>query len=123
MKVDRVWLRSQCDFSLCCEPEEFNRNQEIAGEIITGIEEQLARGNVWAWCSVGVLASWNIFEAIDWLGECSYESEEAFRRSDYYEDMIDHVVRKIAAQIESFTNQHGLWEHDKALCFQCVVKT
>ena len=56
------------------------------------IRERLARGDVWAWCSVTVEVRWKEFSGEDHLGCCSYESEEDFRSGDYFESMVDEAL-------------------------------
>lgn len=51
------------------------------------IGEELARGNQWAWCAVVVKAEYAGYVGFDYLGCCSYASEEDFRASVYFEDM------------------------------------
>lgn len=48
---------------------------------------ELDGGNSWAWCGVRVRAWAGDVYGEDYLGACSYESEEDFRAGGYYEDM------------------------------------
>lgn len=56
---------------------------------------ELERGNDWAWCMVEVRATVEIngqtFHGSDYLGGCSYDSEEDFKRGGYYEQMCDQA--------------------------------
>lgn len=58
-------------------------------EVEEEIETRLARGDVWAWCTVEVrVTCLDCGEhASDFLGACSYEDYEAFRNDDYFTDM------------------------------------
>ena len=50
--------------------------------------KRLENGDLWAWCSARVIASWNDFECeSEWLGGCSYKNEADFRKGGYYDDM------------------------------------
>lgn len=52
------------------------------------ILDRLNHGDVWAWASVKVSASWNGFEGTDYLGACSYANETDFKQpGGYYDDM------------------------------------
>jgi hypothetical protein len=61
------------------------------------IIERLERGDVWAWASVKVVASWGDFKAeSDWLGACSYEDEESFREpGGYFDDMKREALERL----------------------------
>ncbi len=66
------------------------------GEFVTLIREQLQAGNQWAWFCAHVTVTLKDFcptcsqarEADEYLGGCSYTSEESFRASDEYKDMV-----------------------------------
>ena len=65
------------------DPQEDKRAEDM-------IIDDLNSGNIWAWCSVTVVAyipSIPEIEGTDSLGACSYKSEEDFKRDDYYNDM------------------------------------
>jgi hypothetical protein len=63
------------------------------------IESRLADGNDWAWCCVKVTARWHTFESTEYLGGCSYEDEEDFRKGGYFEDMQDEALHILTNQI------------------------
>jgi hypothetical protein len=99
------------DFEIEVEPEhipvEGNASAidpETDDEIAEEIYAQLDRGNVWAWCTVHVIASWKNFQGDDYLGGCSYKSEAEFKRDAYYADMkkvaLDDLNEKVAAAYE-----------------------
>lgn len=68
------------------------------------ILKQLARGNVWAWCCVQVIASVEIdgetFSGSDMLGCCSYKSEAAFKRDGYFKDMKRNALGDLIGALE-----------------------
>ena len=74
------------------------------------INEQLDAGNVWAWASVHITGRFEGLEADDYLGACSYESEEAFKQAGgYYDDMRQQIVDDLNAQLEKLADKlHGL---------------
>lgn len=55
--------------------------------------------NVWAWCIVKVTARYADLEASDYLGGCSYASEEDFLKGDYFEDMKDTVITELTHKV------------------------
>lgn len=59
----------------------------------------LAAGNTWAWCIASVTVSYQGHTAGDSVGACSFEDERDFRRSGYYEDMVDGALREIVARL------------------------
>jgi hypothetical protein len=75
------------------------------------IRDQLNRGNEWAWCCVKVMATIEVdgipFSGCDYLGCCSYESEESFKHPDgYYPDMISEAIDDLRASLQSAVD-HG----------------
>jgi hypothetical protein len=85
-----------------------------ADQLPSYTEEQLedlreaASQNIWKWCSVGVTAHYTtedgtiLVSDTEWLGCCSYESEQDFiDNSGYYEDMKDTVTKDIMGQVKN----------------------
>lgn len=65
------------------------------------IEASLRAGNLWAWCTVEVRATYKGFSASDYLGACSYKSERDFKRGGYYEDMCNVAYTDLIDQIKA----------------------
>jgi hypothetical protein len=63
-------------------------DREVENEILL----RRAAGDIWAWAIVKVEASWKNFSEITQLGACSYDSEQAFRESGYYEEMCNEAL-------------------------------
>jgi hypothetical protein len=98
-------------FSIECEPEDLPvRGNAMASddpafdkrcedEIIADLES----GNSWAWCCIKVTATWKSWRADDYLGCCSYESEEDFKvgNSDYYETMRIEALARLNEEIKA----------------------
>lgn len=69
------------------------------------IAGQLRLGNVWAWCSVKVTATWTDelgkeYEGADWLGCCSYRSKRDFmQEGGYYTDMQNEAYAALIKEI------------------------
>lgn len=87
------------------------------------ISKMLADGDQWAWFCAHVEVYWSEYKAETYLGGCSYESAEAFKKDQYYEDMINECVEEIAQQIEATINTHGLLEVEDNPCLFCLAAT
>ena len=107
--------RDDVTFTVTCEPEHIPvRGNAIASgddELDAATEDKiladLEAGNVWAWCCVKVTAEWQGFKGTDYLGACSYESEEQFMDTEegfYLPDMreraLDDLNEKLARMAE-----------------------
>lgn len=59
--------------------------------------------NEWAWCTAKVTVKYEEFEAYEYLGCCSYESEGDFiENSGYYEDMTRSALALLNERLEEF---------------------
>lgn len=69
-------------------------------ETVSRIKRQLRHGNEWAWCQVQVRVTYrDVLEASDYLGCCSYDSEDDFRRpGGYFDDMVAECIRQLNEQ-------------------------
>jgi hypothetical protein len=101
MAAFRELTEAEVTFSVTLEPEyiPIEGNAMASGdpaadqEVYDWIRAELARGNEWAWCSVKVTAEWNGYQAADYLGCCSYESEADFRApGGYFDDMRKNAL-------------------------------
>jgi hypothetical protein len=100
---------SDCSFSVRCIYE----HAEIRGmcmasgddkydeECALKIESDLRAGNEWAWCTIEVECRWGAFTGKDFLGCCSYESEEGFKTGGYFEDMKREAYIQMMVAIRS----------------------
>ncbi len=88
-------------------------------EAEAAVLSQLRGGNPWAWCAAVVLAKYRtedgtLYVGRDYLGGCSYESEEAFRQDGYFEDMKDQALDDLVDAMESdgynvVVSSRGMW--------------
>lgn len=109
MKLTQVKsILNELEIELVCHPEhiaiEGNASAidpETDQKIADDINEQLDRGNQWAWCFVEVKVSWRGIEASDSLSACSYKSEEDFKACGYFKDMVATAKRELLNEIES----------------------
>lgn len=94
------------DFEILVHPEdtpvEGNASaidEETDEQIANNIYEQLDNGNIWAWCTVEVKASYKGISASDYLGCCSYKDEADFKNDGYYKDMkqiaFDNLIEEL----------------------------
>jgi len=72
------------------------------------ILERLEAGDVWAWASVEVRASFDGFEASDYLGGCSYRDTADFLAGGYYEDMKAEALASLIGSLEGACKAHAL---------------
>ena len=76
-------------------------DEEVDRECEDEIMRRLDNGDVWAWASVEVKATWKGFEGSDYLGGCSYEDEADFcQPGGYYDDMKGRALEELQANIE-----------------------
>ncbi|HEY8096873.1 MAG TPA: hypothetical protein VIE65_12395 [Methylobacter sp.] len=69
------------------------------------IKQRLARHDYWAWCTVKITACWEDISESDCLGCCSYESEDDFKKDNYYEDMKATALSGLNKKIQERFHQ------------------
>ena len=75
----------------------------------TRIRESLESGNPWAWCTVEVRGMWKSLSASDFLGCCSYASEENFcEPGGYFDDMKNEVLNELNGIYSEVTSHNAL---------------
>jgi len=72
-------------------------------EVAVHINEELLRGNVWAWADVCVEVSWKGFSEKVYLGASSYEDEEDFRFHN--QDLVSEALDSLNKRIEEVYNE------------------
>jgi len=78
-------------------------NEETDARIAADIRERLENGNQWAWCTVRVTASIEGITLVgeNYLGCCSYESEDDFcAEGGYFEDMKSEAKAELLEKIQ-----------------------
>lgn len=72
-------------------------DKRVEDEII----ERLECGDIWAWCTVRVVASLpdSVLEGEKYLGACSYRDLDDFMESGYYEDMRDCALEELQDKV------------------------
>lgn len=104
----RKFNPDEVTFSLTAEPEDLPLegafdlgSDELNEETTNAISERLERGDVWAWASVKVTASWAGFEGDAYIGGCNYEDEDDFRtNSGYFKDLLKEAANALVSEIE-----------------------
>lgn len=76
--------------------------EDCDGETAKQIREALEGGNEWAWCCAKVTGRFMHLESTDYLGCCSYSSEEEFRGDAYFEDMQNSVLAELNKELTEF---------------------
>ena len=62
-------------------------------------------GNYWAWCTVRVTAEYKGIKGTDYLGCCSFASEEDFKEEGgYYEDMKQVAYDELISNLTSLND-------------------
>ncbi len=106
----------EVEFDIRIQPEyDAPEDQFTEDDQIQWVRDQMEMGNEWGWCSVEVRASWTdqesgrTFTGSDYLGGCSYESEEDFKVGGYYEQMQEEAYDELLLNAEdSDTGMKGL---------------
>lgn len=65
-------------------------------------QEMVDKHGLWGWCHVTVRVSWRGLVGKGYLGGCSYESEEEFRKCDYYQQTLDQALDDLNADVEAW---------------------
>lgn len=84
--------------AMCSGDDEFDR------EIEEKILNQLLEGNLWAWCCVKVSVKWHEFVAEEYLGCCSYASEEDFRKCVCFKQMKSDALEALNEKVSECWN-------------------
>ncbi len=81
----------------CFDSGDPRRDEELVGDIL----RKLNGGDIWSWFCAKVTVTWNSLEETDYLGCCSYESEEDFKqKGGYYQGMVDECLGRIQERAE-----------------------
>lgn len=107
MKIDP----NKVEFSIKVLPEEQSPDGFFASgddeqdrKDVAWINDQLDRGNQWAWCIVTVTGKYGPLTARDSLFGCSYRDEADFISGGYYDDMKQQVAGKLESQLDTLAN-------------------
>jgi hypothetical protein len=98
----------QVTFKVTCHEEHIpiKGNYIVSGDDYDREQEQLLlkelEYNEWAWCCIKVTAEYKGLKECDYLGGCSYDSEEDFKNCGYYEDMKATAYSRLIERLEDF---------------------
>lgn len=102
LKLKKV-TENDVDVVIKCLPEDSSPFDHIdERDIAEKVRDDYFNGNDWAWCCVKVIVTHKQadFVSIQYLGACSYENEEDFKKDTYYQDMVNEAIRDIQYQME-----------------------
>ena len=68
-------------------------------EHATAIENRLAEGDLWAWCTVRVTCRNGDKKGAAWLGAANYENTEDFVKYGYLQDMVTEAYHEYLEQV------------------------
>lgn len=81
-------------------PQDYFNSIDGNTEVATAIEQQIATGNSYAWCTIEVQCTFKQLVATEYLGCCNYKSEQDFiDNSGYYQDMVNACLADLNNQI------------------------
>lgn len=92
----RKITRDEVEIVLRALPEHETKNEHIVWGRKYG---------VWGWFCAHVIVTWNGYKGEDFLGGCSYESEEAFRADAYFDDMVSNALDGLNEYLERKLNE------------------
>ena len=101
-----MFNRDEIEFTVEIMPEDLpiegncmaSGDDEFDRECEQNIQRDLESGNPWAWCIVRVGASHPKLpgiEGTDYLGCCSYASEDDFKAGGYFDDMCESAYQDL----------------------------
>jgi hypothetical protein len=101
---------NEVEFTVECRPENesiegnamASGDEKIDDEANAWVREQLASGNPWAWCTVKITAEWRGYTGVDYLGCCSYKSEEDFKNDCYFEAVKSNALEDLNREVAAF---------------------
>lgn len=100
------------DFELDITPEQEAPEDHFQfPEDIAFARHEIENGNVWGWCTVHLIARWTTLDGKevtgeDWLGACSYHSEEDFKEpGGYYDSMKDFAYNELLKELKKMGYQ------------------
>lgn len=69
-------------------------------QVEDNIIERLEGDDIWAWCTVRVVARLGDLEGEAYLGCCSYAGEDDFRAGGYFEDLRIEALDRLHTEVE-----------------------
>lgn len=103
LKLKKV-TEDDVDIRIECLEEDIDPMEQFDDPIIArDIKQKYDEGNDWAWCCVKVTvfhAEEATFKSTQYLGGCSYENEEDFKKDLYYKGMVNEALGNIQRDME-----------------------
>lgn len=83
------------------ENEDINPYDQLEDEQAKMVCDEYERGNVFAWFCAKVQVKYRDIEATDYLGCCSYKSEQEFKTDPYYYDMVNTCIEEVNRDVNA----------------------
>ncbi len=100
MKTKKLTL-ADCTVTVEALEEDHSFVGEYDDEVVEGFRSMVEAHGLWGWSCVRVTVSYGPLSGVDYLGGCSYESEEDFRAdSMYFEDMCETALAALQNQVD-----------------------
>lgn len=77
-------------------------------EHAAAIEARLAKGDLWAWCTVRVTCTDGDATGAAWLGAAQYESTEDFIMYGYLHDLVTEAYAEYQGEVERLREKYTL---------------
>lgn len=78
-------------------PEEYEKQMDCYPGFAKDVRGLMDKSE-WGWCTVKLTVMWGPLSASDYLGACCYASEEEFKASMYYKDMLETCLEEVYKQ-------------------------
>ncbi len=75
-------------------------DEEDVNRFVNDVYEMIDKYDLWGWCQVEVKASYASLCGAAYLGGCSYEGEEDFKKGGYFEQMADEAIAELQQNID-----------------------
>ena len=124
------FVEAEVVFAVQCEPEEM----PVAGNVLASgdgatdraaeleVLAQIEAGNVWAWCSIRVVATVPLIPQVaglSVLSTCSYRSEQAYLDSELFDAMKEDALQDLNRQLEVIDTQF----RERCQVAECPLKS
>jgi hypothetical protein len=88
------------EIELIWEEETMSPDEQFEDEeTLEWVREQIESGNEWAWFCAHVRVTYCAIVGDDYLGGCSYKSEDDFRSDGYFDSMVDDCIARINREL------------------------
>jgi hypothetical protein len=75
------------------------KDETDARRYAAAVEEMCDKHDDWGWCVAVVKARLGPLEGFAYLGNCSYEGVEDFKKGGYYPQMVKEAIAELQVQV------------------------